>query len=88
MDINISPEKLCMGCMKSRDEVEVCPFCGFDEAGYAPAPHHLPLRTIIARKYYVGRVLETVFFLQNWYAAIAVVSLVKRCGTPPMPTAR
>ncbi len=31
--------------------------CGFDENKYEPAPHHLPLRTILNGKYLAGKVL-------------------------------
>ena len=34
-----------------------CPHCGFDENKYEPAPHHLPLRTILNGKYLAGKVL-------------------------------
>lgn len=52
-----SPDLLCMGCMEYRQIGGACPFCGFDEKNYTPAPHHLPARTILAGKYLVGRVL-------------------------------
>ncbi|HWQ07180.1 MAG TPA: protein kinase, partial [Feifaniaceae bacterium] len=35
----------------------ICPFCGFDSKQYAASPHHLPLKTILAGKYLIGRVL-------------------------------
>lgn len=50
-------ETLCMGCMKEKGDAPVCPHCGFRE----DMPHgaaYLPLRTLIAQRYLVGRVLS------------------------------
>ena len=48
---------ICMGCMREKENDEICPFCGFDSNEYAASPHHLPLKTILAGKYLIGRVL-------------------------------
>ena len=48
---------LCMGCMREKKGNGPCPHCGFDENKYEPAPHHLPLRTILNGKYLAGKVL-------------------------------
>ncbi len=54
MNIN----NLCMGCMKEKPNVGgACPYCGFDEVRHEVALHHLPLRTILAGKVLIGRVL-------------------------------
>ena len=50
-------ERRCMGCMKMHDLARVCPYCGFDEVMYVPAPHQLPLETLLDGKYLVGKVL-------------------------------
>lgn len=50
-------DTLCMGCMRENKEEGKCPFCGFDSREYAASPHHLPLKTILAGKYLIGRVL-------------------------------
>lgn len=50
-------DTLCMGCMRENKEEGTCPFCGFDSKDYAASPHHLPLKTILAGKYLIGRVL-------------------------------
>ena len=58
---NVSADKytlkrICMNCMKEKGEAEVCPYCGFDER--APQGElFLPLRTVIASRYAVGRYL-------------------------------
>ncbi|HIR94064.1 MAG TPA: serine/threonine protein kinase, partial [Candidatus Egerieimonas intestinavium] len=52
MEIN-----LCFNCMKEKKEPGSCPHCGFDPEAYEAEPHHLPLGTILAGKYLVGRVL-------------------------------
>ncbi len=57
MVINSPVNMLCLGCMKMREAEGVCPFCGFDESSYTPAPHQLPPRTILGGKYLVGRLL-------------------------------
>lgn len=48
---------ICMGCMREKKDDGICPFCGFDSNEYAASPHHLPLKTILAGKYLIGRVL-------------------------------
>ena len=48
---------LCMNCLQQKKAQGACLHCGFDETTYAASPHHLPLRTILAGKYLVGRVL-------------------------------
>ncbi len=48
---------LCMGCMMATAGDGTCNNCGFDESKYTPSSQHLPLRTILAGKYLVGRVL-------------------------------
>lgn len=47
----------CMACMKLRAGAAVCPHCGFDEAQADESSRHLPLRTVLAERYLVGRVL-------------------------------
>ena len=34
-----------------------CPVCGLTQGAYTPAPHHLPLGTVLAGRYLVGRAL-------------------------------
>ena len=43
--------------MRQKENDGKCPFCGFDSNEYAASPHHLPLKTILAGKYLIGRVL-------------------------------
>lgn len=51
-------DKLCMGCMNGECEPgKPCPLCGFAVESYTPAPHILPLKTILNGKYLVGKVL-------------------------------
>ncbi len=47
----------CPGCM-SETQAAPCPYCGFDERIYRPAPQHLPPQTLLNGKYIVGRVLR------------------------------
>lgn len=50
---------LCMGCMREQpDGVSACPQCAYPSAGINPAAY-LPVRTVLAGRYLVGRVLET-----------------------------
>lgn len=53
MDLN----KLCMGCMEVKGEVGLCPFCGYKEGTKPELPLHLMPRTIIGKKYLLGKVL-------------------------------
>lgn len=49
--------KLCMGCMSSLNGESVCSVCGFDSSKY-DEPNALPLRTILAGRYLVGKVIS------------------------------
>ena len=54
MDLN----QLCMGCMTDKkDDRADCPVCGFVEGAALDSPLYLPPRTILEKKYLVGRVL-------------------------------
>ncbi len=50
-------DELCMGCMQNKGNVVICPQCGWVEGTQPEAPVHLPPRTILARRYLLGRVL-------------------------------
>jgi len=52
MDKQAQVNALCRGCMT----LKPCT-CGFNEATHALQPHHLPLNTILAGKYLLGRVI-------------------------------
>lgn len=56
----MDPNKLCLGGMQTRESGEGrCPSCGFENAEYekTKSARTLPLQTILAGKYMVGRVL-------------------------------
>lgn len=48
---------LCMGCMSSISGEQVCSVCGFDSSKYNH-PEALPLRTMLAGRYLVGKILS------------------------------
>ena len=48
--------KLCMGCMSSLNGDSVCSVCGFDSSKY-DEPDALALRTVLAGRYLVGKVI-------------------------------
>ena len=50
--------KLCMGCMSSLNGDSVCSVCGFDSSKY-DEPNALGLRTMLAGRYLVGKVIGT-----------------------------
>lgn len=50
--------KLCMGCMHPKEGTGPCPNCGFDDTQPQDVAF-LPLRTVIADRYVVGKVLST-----------------------------
>lgn len=49
---------LCMGCMSETGNEQVCSVCGFDSNAYDQAGA-LPLRTLLAGRYAVGKVVST-----------------------------
>ncbi len=51
-------EQLCMGCMSQKNGEQVCSVCGFEEVGYSE-PNALPLRTLLAGRYLVGKATAT-----------------------------
>lgn len=48
---------LCMGCMSDRGTERVCPICGFSEGSPPASAFGLPVRTVINRRYLIGKVL-------------------------------
>lgn len=50
-------DKLCMGCMSEISGEQVCSVCGFDSANYSE-PDALALRTLLAGRYLVGKVIS------------------------------
>lgn len=49
-------DKLCMGCMRQKDDSGICPYCGYN-TGEAHDPRCLPPGTILNGQYLVGKVL-------------------------------
>ncbi len=50
-------EEFCPYCMSRVAAGQSCPVCGLTQGAYTPAPHHLPLGTVLAGRYLVGRAL-------------------------------
>ena len=48
--------KLCLGCMKMKEQSPVCEHCGYNE-NVPNYPHQLPLGTVLKGQYTVGKVL-------------------------------
>lgn len=53
----ISSDNLCMGCMREIGDAGQCPHCGF-RSDASQLPPYLPVRTVIANRYLVGKMLE------------------------------
>ncbi len=53
----ISSESLCMGCMREIGTEKKCPHCGF-HVDTVQEPPFLPVRTVVANRYLLGRALE------------------------------
>lgn len=53
----ISSDNLCMSCMRDIGESKQCPYCGF-HSDSTQIPPYLPVRTVIANRYLVGKMLE------------------------------
>lgn len=53
----ISSDNLCMSCMREIGDEKICPYCGYhvDSAQISP---YLPVRTVVANRYLVGKMLE------------------------------
>ena len=49
---------ICMGCMNEIGNQQICPSCGFDNSA-SDNGCGLPLRTLLAGRYIVGKVLES-----------------------------
>lgn len=49
--------EFCPYCMSRVEPGQSCPVCGLTKGAYTPSPHHLPLGTILAGRYLVGRAL-------------------------------
>lgn len=72
--------KLCMGCMSSLNGDSVCSVCGFDSSKY-DEPNALPLRTMLAGRYLVGKVIgatgESFVYLSFDTVTEAVVKITE-----------
>ena len=54
----MAEQQRCMGCMSPLSEEDhKCPHCGYPATGVNP-PEYLRVRTVLADRYLVGRVLE------------------------------
>ncbi len=53
----ISSDNLCMSCMREIGDSKQCPYCGY-HADSTQIPPYLPVRTVIANRYLVGKMLE------------------------------
>jgi serine/threonine protein kinase len=53
MDLN----HLCMGCMREIEGQMICPHCGYDASVVQPAIA-LPVKTVLQKRYIVGRMLD------------------------------
>lgn len=47
--------KICLGCMRDKNDSTVCPHCGFDLNTYEAPQHHLKPKTILNGKYMLGK---------------------------------
>lgn len=53
----VNSDNLCMSCMREIGEEKICPHCGY-HINSAQIPPYLPVRTVIANRYLVGKILE------------------------------
>lgn len=53
----VSTDNLCMSCMKEIGNEKQCPYCGYHADSVQIAPY-LPVRTVIANRYLVGKLLD------------------------------
>ena len=52
----IDMEKLCYGCMRQKQQSPLCEHCGYNE-NINNLPHQLPVGTVLAGRYLLGKVL-------------------------------
>src|SRR5262245_47128858 len=52
--VDMVPETLCMGCMREKGVVDVCPHCYWQEGTPASTPLQLAPRTILNEHYIIG----------------------------------
>ena len=53
----VNSDNLCMSCMREIGEEKICPHCGYHVNSAQISPY-LPVRTVIANRYLVGKILE------------------------------
>lgn len=53
----VNSDNLCMSCMHEIGEEKICPHCGYHIDSTQISPY-LPVRTVIANRYLVGKILE------------------------------
>lgn len=53
----VNSDNLCMSCMREIGEEKICPHCGYHINSAQISPY-LPVRTVIANRYLVGKILE------------------------------
>lgn len=53
----ISSDNLCMSCMREIGDSKQCPYCGYHTES-TQIPPYLPVRTVVANRYLVGKMLE------------------------------
>ena len=53
----MNPQSLCMGCMQDKGIADPCPHCGRLEHAPAESPLQLAPRTVLDKRYLLGRVL-------------------------------
>ena len=50
-------DNLCLSCMKPIGDAKQCPYCGYHADSPQLSPY-LPIRSVVANRYLVGKVLE------------------------------
>src|SRR5215831_18061935 len=53
----MNSEHLCMGCMKDKDDADLCSECGWREGTLPDSSAQLSPRAVLVEKYLIGRVL-------------------------------
>lgn len=53
----ISTDNLCMSCMREIGSAKQCPYCSY-HVDSAQIPPYLPVRTVVANRYLIGKLLD------------------------------
>ena len=73
-------ENICPDCFKEKGQLEVCPYCGFSAGNAHRELFHLPLGTVLEKRYIIGKVIgfsKLGIIYKAWDNELGMVVAVK-----------